>query len=141
MHIVLLVGRLLYSMIFIMSGYMHFLPSVIEYAAEDGVPFPDVMVPLSGLIACLGGLSILLGYKAKIGAWLLVVFLIPVTFHMHDFWTFEDPVAYSIQQAMFLKNLAMVGTALIIAYFGSGPLSLDHRSCSSCRSDQINPKM
>jgi putative oxidoreductase len=127
MPYVLLLGRLLFTLIFLMSGIVHFYPGTIEYAASDGVPLANLLVPLSGIIAAIGGLSILLGFKARWGAWLLVLFLIPVTLHMHDFWTFDNPVDYSMQQAMFLKNVALTGAALIIAYFGSGPLSLDNK--------------
>lgn len=123
-----LLGRVLYSLIFLLSGIMHFLPSVIQYAAEDHVPMPSISVPIFGIIAFLGGLSILLGYKARIGAWLLVIFLIPVTYYMHDFWTQSDPAIIAMQEAMFLKNISLLGAAFMIAYFGSGPLSLDNES-------------
>jgi putative oxidoreductase len=53
-----------------------------------------------------------------------MIFLVPVTLSMHRFWEVADPQAAMIQQAMFLKNLALLGTALLIAQLGSGPLSL-----------------
>jgi len=71
--------------------------------------------------------SVLLGYRAKIGAWLLVVFLVPVTLAIHNFWAVHDPMAAQIQQVMFMKNLSMLGAALLISYFGAGPLSFDAR--------------
>jgi len=79
------------------------------------------------VMALLGGLSVLLGYKAKWGAWLLIVFLIPVTLMLHNFWAVKDPMMAQIQMAMFLKNVSMVGGALLISQFGAGPLSLDAR--------------
>jgi len=63
-----------------------------------------------------------------VGALLLVLFLVPVTFTMHNFWAVQDPMMALMQQAMFMKNLSMLGGALLIAYFGSGPASLDRRS-------------
>jgi putative oxidoreductase len=90
-----------------------------------------VLVPLSGIIAGIGGLSVLLGYKAKLGAWLLVVFLIPVTFMLHNFWTVQDPMMRQFQMGMFMKNIAMLGAALMITQLGSGPVSLDARRASS----------
>jgi len=98
------------------------------YAASAGVPMATAMVVISGIIALLGSISIILGYKAKAGAWLIVIFLIPVTFMMHNFWTVTDPMMKGMQMAMFMKNIAMLGTALIITYFGAGPISLDARS-------------
>ena len=82
-------------------------------------------------MALVGGLSILLGYKAKWGAWILVAFLVPVTVMMHRFWGIIDPQMATMQGAMFMKNLSMLGAALLIAYFGAGPLSLDARSAQS----------
>lgn len=127
MKYIVLLGRILYSAIFIIASFGHFSKNVIAYAASAGVPMADVLVPVSGIIALLGGLSILLGYKARLGACLLVIFLLPVTFMIHTFWRIEDPMMASIQQAMFLKNLSMLGAALLIAYFGSGPCSLDKK--------------
>ncbi len=106
---------------------MHFSSKGIEYAASQEVPISSILVPLSGLMAFLGALSIILGYKAKIGAWLIILFLIPVTFMMHKFWTISDPMMMQMQMSMFMKNLSMLGGAFFIAYFGSGPLSLDGR--------------
>src|SRR2546422_7230278 len=68
-----------------------------------------------------------LHYKAEWGAWLIVLFLVPVTFMMHNFWTVSDPAVAQDQMAHFMKNLALIGSALFISYFGAGPLSLDAR--------------
>lgn len=125
MQFLVLIGRIFFSLIFILSSIKHFSSSQIEYAAGHGVPIPSLLVPLSGVVALLGGLSILLGYHAKIGAWLLVIFLIPVTIMMHHFWDIADPNAAQIQQIMFLKNLSMLGAAFLLTYFGSGPFSID----------------
>jgi putative oxidoreductase len=89
------------------------------------VPMAKLLVPASGSLALVGGLSILLGYKAKIGAWLLVLFLVPVTLLMHNFWTVKDPMMAQMQMAMFLKNVTMLGGALLISQFGAGRLSVD----------------
>ena len=120
-------GRLLYSAIFLMTVFGHFSAGYIGYAAQAGVPAPGLLVPLSGVIAILGGLSITLGYKAKIGGWLIVLFLVPVTFKMHAFWAVTDPMMRGIQLALFWKNISMLGAALLITHFGAGPVSLDAR--------------
>ena len=125
MKYIVLLGRILYGAIFIMSGPSHFTAGAIGYAASKGVPMASVAVPLSGIIALIGGLSILVGYKAKYGAWLIVIFLLPVTFMIHNFWTYTDPMQAQMQMANFMKNLSMLGAALMIAHFGSGPLSVD----------------
>jgi putative oxidoreductase len=125
MKYVVLLGRILYAFIFVTAAPNHFTRGAIAYAAGHGVPLASVAVPLSGILALAGGLSILMGYKAKYGAWLLVFFLVPVTIMMHNFWAITDPMGAMIQKTNFMKNLSMLGTALLIAYFGSGPLSVD----------------
>ena len=124
MKYLVLLGRALFTGIFLIAAPQHFGAGDIAYAAAMGVPFPHLLVPASGLIAIVGALSILTGYKAKWGAWLIVLFLVPVTFTMHKFWGLSDPQAAMINQIMFMKNMSMLGGALLIAYFGSGPLSL-----------------
>lgn len=124
---VLLLGRIFYSTIFILSSIGSFSRQSIDFAAARGVPLASVLIPLSGILILLGGLSILLGYKARYGAWLIVIYLVPLTLLLHRFWGVEDPMRAGLQQVMFLKNLSMLGAALIIAYFGSGPLSLDRK--------------
>jgi putative oxidoreductase len=120
-----LIGRILFASIFILAARGHFSSQTIAFAAAHGVPLASIVVPFSGLIAIIGGLSIALGYKARFGAVLLVLFLIPVTFMMHNFWAATDPIVAQNQMAHFMKNVSLVGSALFIFYFGSGPMSLD----------------
>jgi putative oxidoreductase len=121
-------GRFLYSFIFLMAGMGHFSAASIGYAASAGVPMASFLVPLSGIISMIGALSIIIGYKTKWGAWLLVIFLIPVTFMLHNFWAMTDPMAAQMHQAMFFKNIGLLGGALLLTYFGPGPVSIDNRS-------------
>ena len=121
------VGRALFSAIFIMASIGHFTRPMVDYAASHGVPMPGVLVPLSGVMALAGGLSVLLGVKARAGAALIALFLIPVTLMMHRFWTEHDPMTRGVQQAMFLKNLSMLGGACLLMHFGAGPFSVDAR--------------
>ena len=124
---VVVLGRLLFALIFLMAGANHFNKQTIGYAASQGVPLAAIAVPLSGVLAIAGGLSILLGYRAKLGAWLIVLFLVPVSLMMHKFWTVTDPMMAQIQMILFMKNISMLGGALLISHFGAGPLSLDAR--------------
>ena len=121
-------GRILFSFIFIFAAPRHFTADGIHHAAELGVPFAAICVPISGVMAFAGGLSVATGYRARWGAWLLLAFLVPVTFMMHAFWRLQDPQAIHIQQAMFAKNVAMIGAALLLTQFGSGPLSLGRKT-------------
>jgi putative oxidoreductase len=124
---VVVLGRFFYVLIFLMAGANHFSKQTIAFAASQGVPLASIAVPLSGVLAIAGGLSILLGYRATLGAWLIVLFLVPVTLMMHKFWAVQDPMMAQIQMILFMKNVAMLGGALLISQFGAGPFSLDAR--------------
>ena len=121
------VGRAFFAAMFLIAGPSHFSPQMAAFAAQQGVPLASIAVPLSGLLAFAGGLSVLLGYRARLGALMIIAFLVPVTLTMHNFWAIDDPMTAMMQQAMFMKNLAMLGGAMLIAHFGAGPYSLDAR--------------
>ena len=121
------VGRVLYALIFVYSGLTQFSSQTLAFAAGAGVPLAAFLVPASGVLAVAGGLSVALGYRARLGALALVAFLVPVTLAMHAFWAESDPMGRMIQQAHFLKNLSLLGGALLISQFGAGPVSLDAR--------------
>lgn len=124
-----LIGRILFTLIFIMSGFGHIFSAgqMAGYAEQMGVPFASVMVPLTGIMILLGAFSIILGYKVKWGALLIIIFLIPTTFIMHPFWKIADPMQSQMNMIMFMKNISMLGGAILIYYFGSGTLSIDKK--------------
>lgn len=126
-----LIGRILYSLIFLMTIMNHFSVEAVGYAALTGTPTPSVLVPVSGILAIAGAISIILGYKTKWGASLIVIFLVPVTFYMHAYWKETDPMKMQMQMTHFMKNISMLGAALFIAYFGAGPLSIDSKNKTS----------
>jgi putative oxidoreductase len=116
-----LAARILISTIFIMAAInksMDLLGSE-QYMAAYGIPASGVLLVLAIMIEIFGGLSILLGFKAKWGAIALFMFLIPATLIFHTEFTDQ------IQSIMLLKNLAMMGGLLMVANYGSGPYSLD----------------
>ncbi len=118
-------GRLCYAALFIIASFSNFSQETIAYAGGKGVPLPGLLVPLAGMLALAGGVSILIGFEARLGAWLLVLFLVPVTVMMHAFWRETDAAARMMQQVQFMKNLGLLGGALLISHFGAGPFSLD----------------
>lgn len=123
-----LLGRILLSLIFLKSGYGKITgwDGTAGYMASKGMPLVPLF--LFGAIAfeLLGGLSVLLGYKAKLGAIALIIFLIPTSIIFHNFWAVEGG-AKMMQQIMFMKNLTIMGGLFIVAGLGSGPFSLDNR--------------
>src|SRR5467141_4497190 len=124
---VVVLGRFFFALIFLFAAPNHFTKQTIAFSASQGVPLAWIAVPLSGVVAIAGGLSILLGYRAKLGAWLIVLFLGPVTLIMHKFWAVQDPMMAQMHMGMFMKNVAKLGSALLISQFGAGPFSLDAR--------------
>lgn len=122
------IGRVLFALIFLLSAPLLFKHESISAAATAGLPFATMLVPLAGILAFIGGLSVALGYRARWGAVALVLFLVPVTLVMHRFWGISDPQTAQMQMANFLKNMALIGGACFIAYAGAGAYSLDARS-------------
>lgn len=122
-----LIARVLFSWFFIVSAFGHLTMSgqMAEWVRARGLPAPQLGVILTGLVILAGGLSILLGYKAKIGGWLLIVFLVPTALLMHNFWAIADPGLRSMQFVNFSKNIVIAGAALEFALHGAGTLSLD----------------
>lgn len=126
MSFIVLLARILYAGSLLVLGINNLVQpqGMARYAASKDVPRPRTLVPVSGGVIVLGSLSVMLGVFPRIGALLILVFLIPVTIIMHNFWTVRDPEAQRNEQIHFWKNMALIGGALLVLYFGSGPLSL-----------------
>lgn len=128
-----LLGRLMIAAIFVMSavfGKIMNFNGTVEKMAAEGVPSP--MILLGGAIAFLliGAVSIVLGYKGRFGALLLLVFLAAATYYFHDFWKLPADTPAGVQQGeiiAFMKNLALMGTMVFLLANGTGPWSLDTR--------------
>ncbi len=111
-----LLGRLLFGGFFLYNGINHFRQrkQLAQYAAAKGVPAPDVGVVASGVAMAVGGASILLGVKPKLGTLAILGFLAGVSPVMHDFWKQEDPQMRQNDMINFAKNMAMAGAALAL---------------------------
>jgi putative oxidoreductase len=129
MDVVFLIGRILFALVFVSSGFMAHLGEGgrqgREYARSLGAPSPDLLVPLSGVAIIAGGLMIALGIWADLGALLIIGFLVGITPIMHAFWKVGEPQMQQIQSAMFFKNLALLGAAVIIFYIYNQGQDLD----------------
>ena len=131
-----IVGRVMISTIYLMSAVGNKIPKfndVQAYMTSEGVPAAAVM--LAGAIAFLvaGSLSIMVGFKARFGATLLLVFLILATYFFHDFWNFEGGEQQQ-QMIQFMKNLSLMGAMLFLIANGPGPLSVDKSASKSATS-------
>jgi putative oxidoreductase len=125
MKALLLIGRILFSSIFVMAIFNFFTPPEFADAASHGLQNPGWLVIIADVLSVLGGFSVALGLKARWGAWLLILSLIPVTVVMHTLLQFIEPTDRVLPTILIMKNVALLGGALIIAYFGSGAWSLD----------------
>ena len=123
-----LAGRILFSMVFIASGLNHFLKlnEGTAYAQMKGVPAPKLATIVTGLMILVGGVLVLLGWHRFIGAGLLVIFLFLSAFLTHAFWKETDPLVMQNEMSHFMKDLALAGAALLVAFYGgwSWPMSL-----------------
>ena len=100
---------------------------VVGYMESAGVPAPNILLPGAIVFLIVGSLSVMLGFKARLGAVLLLTFLILATYYFHAFWALEGQQQQE-QTIQFMKNLSMMGAMLFIIANGSGPMSLDNRS-------------
>ncbi|MFC9789830.1 DoxX family protein [Rhodococcus sp. NPDC127528] len=119
MDIVILIGRILFSALFLSSAVGHLTQSkaMAQYAASKGLPMPQLSVLISGVVLVLGALSVLLGVWADLGSLLLVAFLVPTAALMHNFWSESDPQARQMEMVHFNKDIALAGAALMLFAF------------------------
>ncbi|MEX0672671.1 MAG: DoxX family protein [Candidatus Paceibacterota bacterium] len=116
MEILFLIGRILFGGFFFLNGINHLTKSsgLIGYAAAMGVPMPKLAVLGSGIMILLAGLGIVLGVYPTIGLILVLTFLLPVTFTMHQFWKHTDDALKMNDQINFMKNLALIGATIML---------------------------
>ncbi|MCG5051616.1 MAG: DoxX family protein [Myxococcales bacterium] len=121
-------GRVLLSLIFVLGG----VSKVVGFAATtellrvEGVPTPALFLALAIVAELAGGLSLMTGSFARLGALVLVLYLIPVTLIMHDFWNLGG-LERQMQLVNFLKNLSVMGGLLMVVGAGAGAPSVDNR--------------
>jgi putative oxidoreductase len=123
-----LLGRFLLSLIFILSGFMKISgwTQTAGYMSAEGFPMVSVMLAGTILVEMAGGLGLLVGFRARIAAGILFLFMIPTTLIFHNFWAPQGPERMD-NMAHFLNNLAVMGGLLMVVALGAGALSLDAR--------------
>jgi len=116
MDIVFVIGRILLGGFFVANGINHFrnLNMMAGYAKSKGTPASTLAVGGTGVLLLLGGLSLVFGFQPLVGAALLVIFLLGVSFKMHNYWTVQDPQAKMGEQVNFMKNMALLGALLML---------------------------
>jgi len=136
----LLLGRLLLCPIFLLSGTMKIIDwsKTVESMTQKGMAFVPEFLVAAIAVELLGGLCLLFGYKARYGAILLALYLIPVTIVFHPFWAAES-AAREPQLQHFLKNLTIMGGLCTIAAAGDGRYSLNTALRKSTSRDRLGP--
>jgi putative oxidoreductase len=127
-----LIGRILVSVIFISSGLMKVanFSMMTGYMTAKHLPLPAVALAIAAAVEVLGGLAVLVGYQARIAAWVLFLYLIPTTAVFHNFWAMSGPEQMD-NQIHFFKNVAIMGGLLFLASFGAGAYSIDNKRVSA----------
>jgi uncharacterized membrane protein YphA (DoxX/SURF4 family) len=116
MKVPFMLGRILFGGFFLYNGINHFRQhkAITQYAGSKNVPMPDVAVAASGAALIIGGASLLLGVKPKLGSAAVAGFLATVSPTIHDFWSQENPQQRQAEMINFTKNLALLGGALAL---------------------------
>jgi putative oxidoreductase len=116
MDVIVLIGRILFAFLFLTSGYAHFAQRnmMAPYAASRGVPMAMPATLAGGVLLVAGGLSVLFGVWADLGALLLFLFLFPTAIMMHGFWKETDATAKMTETVQFSKDLALSGACLML---------------------------
>jgi uncharacterized membrane protein YphA (DoxX/SURF4 family) len=114
MQIGFLIGRIIFGIYLLFSGFGGLANSsmMAGYAASKGVPAAGLAVVISHLLLLLAGFCFLAGWRPHLGVAALVLFMIPVTLAMHDFWS--APAATRMAETInFTKNMALTGASLM----------------------------
>jgi uncharacterized membrane protein YphA (DoxX/SURF4 family) len=115
MQYAFLLGRIIFSLFFLQSAFNHFknADAMAGYAAAKKVPAPKLAIIGSGVLLLIGGVSTLLGIYPCIGIAALVLFLLPVSFTMHNYWAAADPMQKMNDRVNFWKNMTLIGALLM----------------------------
>lgn len=115
MEIIFLIGRILFGLLFLESGWSHFVHNtqMALYAQSRGVPMPRIVVFVTGIIIVLGALGIILGVYVKLSVLLLCLFLLGTLLKIHAFWKDTDPHQKAMERNQFFKDAALLGALLM----------------------------
>lgn len=117
-----LIGRILLVLIFLNSGIGKIgnFEGTAQYMAKFSMSNTALFLFGAIVFELVGSVTVILGYFTRLGALLILIFLVPTTLIFHN--NFAD----QIQMIMFMKNVSMFGGCLLLLSSGAGRLSLDH---------------
>jgi putative oxidoreductase len=116
-----LLGRILLAALFLPAG----LQKLSGYAGTQGymeaMGVPGALLPLVILLEIGGGLALIAGFKVRGTSLVLAGFCAVSAFIFH--YQPQD----QMQMILFMKNIALAGSFLILASVGAGKFSLDNK--------------
>jgi putative oxidoreductase len=120
---IVLIGRILMSIIFILAGFgkLTDIAGTAAYFSSYNLPAPAVTTVIVGLVELIGGLAVLIGFQTRIAAYVLALFSVASALVAHMNWS------DMMQLINFQKNLAIAGGFLVLAAYGAGAYSVDAR--------------
>lgn len=133
-------GRILLSLIFIIAGVGKILnfSGTLQYMNAEGLVFLTPLLLVGAIIIELVfGLLLVIGYKTRLAAIVLFLFLIPTTIIFHDFWNVAAEPEKTVQSIMFFKNLAIMGGLLILAAAMPASISFDCNTRCNTKQNEI----
>ncbi len=124
-----LIARILMAAMFVMAGFSKIggFEGTVGYIASKGLPLASVVAVLTIILEIAGGLAIMVGYKARIAAFLLGGFTLLAALIFHNFWAVPAEQAF-VQNMLFMKNISIAGGLFLLAALGSGSCSIDGKS-------------
>lgn len=128
-NLIALAGRILLAAVFVLSGFnkLNNFSGTAGFMASAGLPITEVLLVMTILIELICGLMLVTGYRTRLAALILFLFMIPVTLVFHNPAAATDAALAQQQMIHFLKNLAIMGGLLQLWAFGPGAFSLDAR--------------
>lgn len=127
-HVAPLLGRILVAAIFLWSGIGKIggFAGTAGYMTAKGLPLAEVLLVITIVVEIGAALMLVFGWRARLGALALLLWMVPVTIVFHAFWAVPTEQV-QMQMIQFFKNLGLMGAMLLIIGFGSGPYSIDRR--------------
>lgn len=116
MDVIALIGRILFTAVFLGAGLGHLTATeaMTGYAASKRLPQPRLGVLVSGIYILVASAMLILGIWPDLAALAFVPFLLLTAVMFHNFWAETDPGARQLEQIQFTKDLSLAGGALAL---------------------------
>ena len=121
-------ARTMLCLIFLLTLGVELIPNfgrVVQRMAADGIPYPKLALLVEITFLFVGSLSVIVGYRARVGACILLLFLVATSYYcFHDIWTVWTAAARQEQMMRLVQNIAVMGAMLLVIIQGPGPATL-----------------